>query len=69
MATARHGKRSSGLKIELSGTLAAKDALKKRFNKAEDALGDEIMKAAINTANIARKSIQRGSKTGITYEK
>lgn len=69
MAAVRHGAWGGGVKIELTGILSNKNALRKMSDNADKAVDDEVLKAAIDTANIARKSIQRGVKTGITYQK
>ena len=69
MAAIGYGKRGGGLKVELSGMLADKRELKRRGHNVEDLLDKEVLKTAIDTANISRKSIQRGIKTGTTYQK
>lgn len=69
MAIIGHGKGCSGLKIQLTGILSNKKALGKMGDNVDDMLEKEVLLAAIDTANIARKSIQRGVKTGITYQK
>jgi HK97 gp10 family phage protein len=69
MAIIGYGKRGGSLKTELTGILSTKGALNKMSKNVEKELGEQVMLAAINTANIARKSIQQGPKTGITYEK
>lgn len=69
MAIIGYGERGRGLKIELSGILSSKTALRKMGDNVDKMLDQEVMKAAIDTANIARKSIQQGPKTGITYQK
>lgn len=69
MAIVGYGTRGGGLKIQLSGILSSKNALRKMGNNVDDLLDKEVMLAAIDTANISRKSIQRGVKTGRTYEK
>lgn len=69
MAIIGYGARGGSLKVELTGILSNKDAIKKMERNLEKVLDKEVMLAAVDTANIARKSIQRGPKTGITYQK
>ena len=57
------------MKIEFSGVLADPKALRRKGDKVDDLLDQEVFKTAVDTANISRKSIQRGIKAGITYEK
>lgn len=69
MAIIGYGKRGRSLNIKLTGILSDKRALNKMVDNVEELLDKEVMKSAIETANIARKSIQQGPKTGITYQK
>ena len=69
MATARHGTWRSNMNIKLTGTLAATGALKEKWKKAEEELSKEIYKTAVRTAELAKRSIQSGSKTGKVYKK
>lgn len=69
MAVIGYGARGRSLKIQLTGMLSNKDAIRKINQNIDKMVDDEVMKAAIDTANIARKSIQRGPKTGRTYNK
>jgi len=69
VAVAGHGKRGRGVKVKLSGILADKKTLRKMGDNVEDLLDKEVLMTAVDTANISRKSIQRGIKTGTTYQK
>lgn len=69
MVVIGYGKGCGSLKIELTGILSSKNALGKMSKRVDDLLDKEVMLAAIDTGNIARKSIKRGVKTGVTYEK
>lgn len=69
MAVAGHGTRGGSLKVKVSGILADNRNLRKMGNNVEDMLDEEVFKTAVDTANISRKSIQRGIKTGTTYQK
>lgn len=69
MAIIGYGKGCSGLKIELTGILSNTNALKKMADNVKDEVDKQVLMAAVDTANIARKSIQRGPKTGRTYQK
>lgn len=69
MAVVGHGKRGGSLKVKLSGILADERNLRKMGDNVEDMLDEEVFKTAVDTANISRKSIQRGIKTGTTYQK
>ena len=69
MAFIGYGERGSSLNIKLTGILSDKRATSKMVDNVEELLDKEVMLAAIDTANIARKSIQQGPKTGRTYQK
>jgi len=67
MAVVGHGTRGGSLKVKLSGILADDRNLRKMGDNVEDMLDTEVFKTAVDTANISRKSIQRGLKTGRVY--
>lgn len=67
MAIIGYGTRGGSLKIELTGILSSKNALGKMSKRVDNLLDKEVFMAARDTANIAKKSIMRGVKTGRVY--